>query len=131
MYLLLILFFGSLVGISFMIGRKFMVMQEGVVVHSSENLIRDSYEEWKHATIKNIKKYSYVTLVGTIRFYVHAVNFTKRQYETLEVKVKNIIQKKKKNNVVSTEPSKFLKMISDYKHKIRKIRHQINEEENL
>ena len=108
-----------------------MVMQEGVVVHSSENLIRDSYEEWKHATIKNIKKYSYVRLVGTIRFYVHALNFIKRQYETLKVKVKNIIAKKKKNNVVKTEPSKFLKMISDYKHKIRKIRHQINEEENL
>ena len=131
MYLLLILFFGSLVGITFMVSRKLMIPQEGVLVHHNEYITRESYEEWKHSAVKNIKKYSYLALVGTIRFYIHSLNFIKKQYEAVKSKATNMIQKRVKNNGVSTEPSKFLKMISDYKHKIRKIKHQIKEEENL
>jgi hypothetical protein len=131
MYFLLILFFGSLFGITFMIGRKLMVLQEGVVVHHNENLLKDSYEEWKRSVAKNFKKYSYLGLVATIRFYIHSLNFAKKQYEVVKIKAKDMIAKKSKNNDKKIEPNKFLKMISEYKHKIRKIRHQIKEEENL
>jgi hypothetical protein len=49
----------------------------------------------------------------------------------LKIKVKEILTKRSKNKVEKTEPNKFLKMISEYKHKIKKIKHQIKEEENL
>jgi len=133
MYFLLILFFGSLAGITFMIGRKYMVMQEGGVVHH-ENLFKDSYlEDLKRTLIKNSKRYSYVGLVVIVRFYVHSANFLKKKYEEAKIKIKEVYQRKVKKDVVveKREVSGFLKMISDYKHKIRKIRRQIKEEENL
>lgn len=130
MYFLLILFFGSLLGISFMIGRKFMALQEGVVFHHNENITEDSYEEWKHSTVKNFKKYGYLGLVATIRFYIHSLNFIKRQYETIKMKIKEIHAKKlETEGIKKVEANKFLKMISEYKRKIRTIKHQIKEEE--
>ncbi len=131
MYFLLILFFGSLVGIIFMIGRKLMALQEGVLVHHNENIMKDSYEEWRHSTVKNIKKYSYLGLVATIRFYIHFVNFVKKQYGLIKIKVKDSINKRSKKSEGKAETNKFLKMISEYKHKVKKIKHQIKEEENL
>lgn len=115
-----------------MIGKKLLVLEDGQIFHRKE-ISKDLYlEEWKNATIKNIKKYSYLGIVAIIRFYVHSLNFIKKQSEVLKIKVKNIIAKRSKNNEAKkVEPSKFLKMISEYKQKIRKIRHQIKEEENL
>jgi len=68
-----------------------------------------------------------------VRFYVHSANFLKKKYEEAKIKIKEVYQRKVKKDVVveKREVSGFLKMISDYKHKIRKIRRQIKEEENL
>jgi hypothetical protein len=112
-----------------MIGRKLVVLQG-----SSEigNIKEDPYlEEWKHATVKNIKKYSYLLLVAIIRIYVHSSNFIKLKYQELKLKIKNRFGKNKENEEAEKEASKFLKMITDYKHKIRKIRRQIKEEEEI
>jgi hypothetical protein len=70
--------------------------------------------------------------VASIRFYVHFVNFLKRNYTVAKTKITHVVEKRLKKNVVQKkEVNGFLKMISEYKHKIRKIRHQIKEEENL
>ncbi len=132
MYLLVILFFGSLAGIVFMIGRKLMVMQDGAMVHH-ENIFKDSYlEDLKRSLIKNSKKYSYIGVVATVRFYVHSTNFLKNKYGEVKIKIKELYQKKSKKEVTEKrEVSGFLKMISEYKHKLRKIKKQIKEEENL
>ena len=128
-YFLLILFFGSLLGIIFMIGRKLVIIQGNSEI---VNIKEDPYlEEWKHTTVKNIKKYSYLLLVAIIRTYVHSSNFIKLKYQELKLKIKNRFGKNKEKEEAEKEASKFLKMITDYKHKIRKIRRQIKEEEDL
>ena len=128
-YFLLILFFGSLLGIIFMIGRKLVIIQGNSEI---VNIKEDPYlEEWKHATVKNIKKYSYLLLVAIIRTYVHSSNFIKLKYQELKIKIKEKFGKNKEDAETKKEASKFLKMISEYKHKIRKIRRQIKEEEKI
>jgi hypothetical protein len=115
-----------------MIGRKLVILGDGQVLHKNA-IWKDSYlEEWKHSFIMNSKKYGYVGLVASVRAYVHFVNFLKRKYAVLKTKIAHVLDKRlKKGEVQKREVSGFLKMISEYKHKIRKIRHQINEEENL
>lgn len=131
MYFLLILFFGSLLGISFMIGRKLLMLQNGQVFNRDETFLKAPYlKELKQETVKNIKKHGYTGLVATIRFYIKSTNFLKNKYEEVKIKIKNIRQKNK-NNILEEkrEVSKFLKMISEYKHKIRALKHKIKEEE--
>ncbi|MDR3519896.1 MAG: hypothetical protein P4L63_03375 [Candidatus Pacebacteria bacterium] len=132
MYFLLILFFGSLLGITFMIGRKLVMFPDGQGLHKNATT-KDSYlEEWKYIIIKNGKKYGYLGLVASVRAYVHFVSFLKRKYTTVKMKLSQVLDKKfKKGSVQKREVSGFLKMISEYKYKIRKIRHQIKEEEDL
>jgi len=133
MYFLLILFFGSLFGITFMIGRKLMMLQNGQVLHREEDFLKIQHlEELKHLTIKNIKKHGYVGLVAIIRFYVQSSNFFKNKYEETKKKIKNIhIRKQNDGSLGKREVSNFLKMILEYKNKIRKIKEKVKEEENL
>ena len=133
MYFLLILFFGSLLSITFMIGRKLIILRGGQVAHESEAILNTLYlEEWKQAAVKSIRKYSYFGLVSVIRFYFRFSNLLKNKYQELKIKAKSM--RGKKSNGEKTEPreaSKFLKMISEYKYKIRRIKRQIKEEEDL
>lgn len=131
MYFLLILFFGSLAGISFMIGKKLLMLQNGQVFDRNETFLKAPHlEELKHKTIKNIKKYGYAGLVTTIRFYIKSTNLLKNKYEEARIKIKSLYSKKSNSETGDRqEISKFLKIISEYKRKIREIRHKINEEE--
>jgi len=134
MYFLLILFFGSLVGITFMVGKKLVLLKNGEVIyhHDAEEFFKDFFKSLKHESVKYFKKYGYIGLVATVRLYVHLANFLKRKYQETKIKFKEIYQRKVKKEVVEKrEVSGFLKLISEYKHKIRKIRRQIKEEENL
>jgi hypothetical protein len=130
MYFLLILFFGSLLGIIFMIGRKLVMLQNDYVVQREEIMFEVPFlKKAKHITIKNIKKHSYIGLVATIRFYIRSTNFLKNKYQEVKTKIKS----RNKEGIIDSEKkeiSKFLKMISEYKHKIREIKHKIKEEEN-
>jgi len=129
MYFLLILFFGSLFGITFMIGKKLLMLQNGEVLNREEVFLKTPYlEEWKQVTIKNIKKHSHTVLVTTIRFYVRSTNLLKNKYQKIKSRVKDM-NRKKLDEGERKEVSKFLKMISEYKQKIRKIKYKINEEE--
>ena len=137
MYYLLALFFISLFGIIIMIGRKLALVKSGeisVQMGSREKFLLEvpHLEKIKHFTIKNLKKYGRIGLVTTLRVYVRSSNFLKYQYQEIKIKIKNA--KKEKNLIDSAgernEASKFLKMISDYKHKIRELKHKIYEEEN-
>lgn len=135
MYFLLILFFGSLLGITFMIGRKLLMLQNGQMTYKDnvETFLKAQYlQELKHSAIKTTKKYSYLGLVTTIRFYFRGINLIKNKYGEVKIKIKNI-RHKNLNNISEEkrEVSKFLKMISEYKQKIRVLKHKIKEEENL
>jgi len=133
MYFLLTLFFASLLGIVFMIGRKLMLLQNGQVLQKEETVFRTpNLEEWKYLTVKNIKKYGYLGLVTTIRFYIRGTNFLKNKYREVRIKIKNMRERNSNGeSAEKREASGFLKMISEYKHKIREIKHKIKEEENL
>lgn len=133
MYIILILFFGSLLGITFMIGRKLVLLKRGRASMTEEIMLDIPYlTKWKDEIVKNIKKYGHTSLVATLRFYVRLNNFSKNRYQKLKSKLKNTDKNQNQQNdgtVEKIESSKFLKMISEYKHKIREIKHKIHEEE--
>jgi hypothetical protein len=83
----------------------------------------------KHLTIKSVRKYGHLTLVGTLRLYIRSANFLKYQYDNLKTRIINSGGNGSAED--KTRVSKFLKMMSEYKEKIREIKHQIKEEENL
>ena len=88
-------------------------------------------EKVKDLAVKNIKKYGHLSLVVTLRLYIRSTNFFKNKYEEIKIKIKNINTKNHANGDSSEkiEVSKFLKIISDYKRKIREMKHKIHEEE--
>jgi hypothetical protein len=139
MYFILILFFGSLFGITFMIGRKLLMLQNGQASYraNAETFLKAQYfEELKHSAIKTIKKHRYTGLVTIVRIYVRSSNFITNKYEQIKIKIKDIYNKKIHNKIEGEKKQeqkvpKFLKIISEYKQKIREIRHKIKEEENL
>ncbi|OGI94552.1 hypothetical protein A3A03_02105 [Candidatus Nomurabacteria bacterium RIFCSPLOWO2_01_FULL_40_18] len=133
MYLLLILFFASLISIVIMMGRKLFLLQNGQIASSSQD--ENSFEvphleKVKHFTIQNLKKYEHMLLVQILWLYVRSSNFLKSKYQELKIKINNKI---KTNHIGSEkkEISKFLKIIGDYKHKIKEIKHKIRKEEDL
>lgn len=131
MYFLLILFFASLFGIAIMIGRKLVLLRNGQAQFKEETFFRAEFlDEWKYLIIKNIKKYGYIGLVAMIRFYIRFSNFLRNKYQEIKIIIKNM-RGKKLNEDEKREVNRFLKIISEYKHKIREIKHKIKEEENL
>ena len=136
MYILLILFFGSLVAIIFMISRKLILIKNGGIPYHEEAFLKTPYmEEWKYLTIEKMKKHGYSILVGTIRVYVRGVSFIKNKYQEGKEKVLRTFAKSEgalANSAAHKEKvNGFLKMISEYKRKIRILKHKIKEEENL
>jgi hypothetical protein len=138
MQIILILFFASLAGIAVMIGRKLMMIQSGQI-ETREKIsleIPDS-QKIKHAAIRNAKKYGYMALVGTLRTYIRSTNFLKQKGAELKDRVKNKInvyfpnKHTEKVERKEGEVSSFLKTVSEYKHKIKHIKHQIKKEEGI
>ena len=133
MYFLFILFFGSLFSISFMIGRKLVMLQNGQIqiVSTPEDSFKTPYlKGLKHVTVKKLKVAGHTSLVETIRFYVKSSNLLKNKYQDAKIRVKSI-RKKNMEETEKKEISRFLKVISDYKRKIRKIKEKVKKEENL
>ncbi|MBP6883747.1 MAG: hypothetical protein KBC06_00745 [Candidatus Pacebacteria bacterium] len=132
MYITFILFFISLAGIMLMVGRKLAPVRNGQIfaqeyphpfVPHIENLKRFSY--------KSLRKYEHIALVATLRMYVRFSNYTKYSYSVLVAKIKTAINKDRFDGDTADkrEISKFLKIISDYKKRVRNIKHRIKEEE--
>ena len=105
MYLLLISFFLSLLGIIFMVGRKLVLLKNGNITTTEENETEFlNLKELKQVTFQNIRKYEHMVLVTVLRFYIRSINFLKVAYEKIETKIKNIRRKRQKD---SSEKSKF------------------------
>ena len=132
MYWLVIIFFAALLAIIVMIGRKLMLLRSGEinVTHAGEFIESEYIDEIKDATIQNIKKHSYTGVVVMVRLYVKFTNFLKSQWENLKTRVDNAYEKFLSTESGETrEVSKFLKMVSDYKRKLREIKHKVKKEE--
>ena len=117
-----------------MIGKKLILLKNGKIEYT-ERVLFDipNLDEIKNVATKNSKRYGYVILVETIRFYVRTSLLVKYIYFKTKKKIKEIYHKyfphKVKENK-EKEVSKFLRMVSDYKHKIKNIKDKIEEEEN-
>ncbi len=134
MYTLIILFFASLLGMIFMLGRKLVVLQQEPVVLLDEQVLIESkdFKELKHIIVKKSQQFGYIVLVEIIRFSVRSSKVIKKVYHETKTK----INKKFRKNKISTgsepekrEASSFLKKVSEYKHKLKKIKHKVIEEE--
>jgi len=136
MYLPFIFFFLSLAGIIVMIGRELVLIKNGQVirVEHSHPFVGD-IQKIKHLTFKKSKKFGYAILFVTLRFFIKSSNFIKTKSIILIEKIKDKV--KKKNNILNNETTEkkevsgYLKVISEYRQKIKKIKHIIKEEEGI
>ena len=133
---LLILFFISLVGIIFMIGKKMIFLKNNqVIIEEGYTFGAPHVDEIKYVTVKKLKEYGYILVVTTIRFSMKSSKFIKNTSEVVYRKIKDKLLKSKNGieEEVSDkkEVSKFLKMVSEYKHKLNRIKHKIKEEEGI
>ncbi|MDQ3075531.1 MAG: hypothetical protein M3Q34_00145 [bacterium] len=120
-----------------MIVRKLVVLKNrqilntGKFTHDFAIEVPD-FEEVKGAAQKNLKKYSYEALVATLRVYILSTNLLKNKYKIAKERIQKIKRGGKANLIVEPkEENKFLKMMSDYKRKIKKIKKKIKQEEGL
>ncbi len=133
MYYLLTLFFASLLGITLMIGRKLVLLESGRLSYERKDVPRVPYaEEIKRQAVKSAKKHAYRGLVGAIRLYVRASHFLKNTYEEMKTSIRTMRRKDEGGEASEKkEASGFLKRVSEYKRKIRRIKQKVKEEENL
>ena len=133
-YILLVLFFISLSSIIIMIGRKLVLLQNGQIRddNTAEEISFGIHhlQKIKHLTVANLKKYEHKALVETLRLYVKTANLLKNKYQAIKIKIRDIKMRNHANGE-KKEISKFLKIIGDYKNRIREIKHKIKKEENL
>src|SRR3989338_8732371 len=125
---LLIIFFISLIGAGAMIGRKVVMLRRGEVKEEGEMLIKiPPLSHVENATLEGLKIWGDALLVVTVKMYVQSVNLVKSLYGQAKSNLKKIINTYYRPNGEEGEKevSKFLKMISTYKNKIRKIKHKI------
>ena len=139
MYFFLILFFISLIAITIMISRKLLLLSNIEGHHHNsylgEVLISDmfDFDKLKKLTFKNGKKIGHATIWITLRIYIISSNFVNKKRKEIVVKVKNRLNRNRHNSITEEkkEVSKYIKMISEYRQKIRKIKHKIKEEEGI
>jgi hypothetical protein len=133
MTLLLSLFFISLISITIMFGRKLAMIKEGgEIIENNQNTLEVPYvAEIKHITVRKVRRFGYVGLVTTIRLYFRSKNLIKTKYEDLKTKMKQVHKNEMLEGTNKKEMSRFLKVMSDYKNKVRRIKHQIEEEEKI
>lgn len=132
MYILFTLFILSLLSISAMIGRKLIVLRNGEFLDKEEFSVEvPIFEEMRYVTGKTVKKIGYVTLVTSMRLYFRSANFVKNKYDFTKTKIKDLKNRGIGNEKLQSqkEISKFLQVISEYKGKIKTIKHKIREEE--
>lgn len=116
-----------------MFGRKLLMLQNGEILQTQEPVLPASLlEEWKRSAVQNLKRFGYALLVTTIRLSVRFSNLLKNKYQEIKTKIRNTLDKNPNSaSPEKQEISRFLKMVSEYKQKVREIKHRVEEEENL
>ncbi|MCM2339437.1 MAG: hypothetical protein NDI62_03210 [Burkholderiales bacterium] len=137
MYTPLIFFFISLAGIVIMIWRELVLVRNGTIIkaqHYSHPFVLD-LEKIKYLTYKNLKRFSYIALFVTLRFFIKSSNFLKTKgkitLEKLATKIRKSKLGRKSEALEKKEVSKYLRVISEYRQKIRQMKHRIKEEEGI
>lgn len=121
-----------------MIGRRLVILKRKHVLRA-EAFTYDfaievpDFDEVKDVAHKNLKKISYKALVYTLRAYLISLNILKNKYKELSERIKKMKNRNGDDAQVPEirEANKFLKMMTEYKTKITKIKKKIKEEEGL
>ena len=121
-----------------MIGRKLMLLNnlEGHTIHNTtETFLSEilDFNKIKHLTIKNSKKMGHTTIWVILRIYLISSNFINKKRKEIVVKIKEKIKKhhKSEETIQPKEDSKYIKIISEYRQKIKHMKHKIKEEEGI
>jgi hypothetical protein len=132
MYTLLILFFTSLFCIVVMIWRRLALVRSGSIV-VEENLPHPFIPELhkiKRLSFKGLKKLLDIIIIIALRLYVKLVNFLKNQYGKIKMKIRSMSQENRDGSgLLNREANKVLKVVSEYKNKIHRMKKNIVEEE--
>lgn len=126
---LVLIFFISLGAMATMLKRKIVLLGNGHVNAKEKELELPYVVEVKNIFLKKTRQFGYVGVVTIIRLYFKSFNFLKAKYAVLKNKVNSLGKTELKNGNGQKELNGFLKVVSDYKEKIKKIKHRIKEEE--
>jgi len=141
MSLSLFFFLLSLLGIVLMIGRKLVLVRSGK--YGSLNgeeidillFVTPNLEKIKLLTFRNVKRLGYFTVFATLRLMIKSSNFVKVKSRLLVGAIKNRLKKDKdeliEEIVEKKEVSKYLRVISEYRQKIKRMKHIIKEREGI
>jgi hypothetical protein len=116
-----------------MVWRKKALLQSGKVAteYTFEKRNEIEYlENLKKISVFNIKRSGHFMLVIILRLYLRSLNFLKEKWSELKKRIIQISETRNKNGEIA-QTSKFLKVMAEYKNKIREIKHKIQEEENI
>jgi len=118
-----------------MIGKKLVLVRNG---HSTEiehiHLFPIDFKKIKYSSFQITKKFIYIMIFITLRSYLLSSKFIKEKSKILIKKIENKLKKNIdgiSDELEKKEVSKYLKMISEYRQKIRKMKHQIKREEGI
>ena len=131
----LILFLISLAGITVMIGRKLsLVRSDQMVKVMHPHPFVPELQKVKKITSKGAKRLGYIMLFVTLRFFIKSSNSIKVKSRLLIKELNDRLKKASSKSADGTgkkEVSKYLRTISDYRQKIRKMKHMIKKEEGI
>lgn len=135
MTIILILFFLSLCAMIFIVGKRLIdIREKQIQVREDMAVDMPDLQDIKILVFKKLKRYTYITLVISIRLWIISSNYLKRKYKDLKKKTIELFDKytsDKKTNDAPREVSKFLKVMSEYKKEVKKIKHRIKKEEGI
>jgi hypothetical protein len=121
-----------------MLGRKmFLLKKAGFPKEPAEKFIvrAVNWDEVKNTISRNLKKYGQIIIFVSLRIYILSVHNLKQHYFRLAEKIKKIIrqnfQRADKDPLEKQEVSKFLKVVSEYRQKIKKMKRRIKAEEGI
>ncbi len=135
--LLITLFFGSLLGIIIVIGRKLTIIRENGIIEASikhPHPFVPEIQKIKYLAFRNAKKYEHLALVAIIKFYLEFSKFFKNSYQKIKITAKDKWSKyisHSSSDISERQTSKFLKMISGYKDRIKHIKYKIKNGEEI
>jgi len=121
-----------------MIGRKLVLLNnmEGHNTHNvTETFLSEilDFDKIKNTTIKNLRRVEHVLIWIILRTYLVSKNFVNKKSKEIVEKIKTRLNRNRQNHILEEkkEVSKYIKVISDYRQKIRHIKHKIKEEEGI
>lgn len=131
MTFILILFFVSLLSIVIILYRRVILIRNNEMVIIDESPLLPDAKEVHHVIVKNAKAYSLFFIAIFLRTYIRSSVIIKKKTSETYTKVKNKLSGNPGEVATSEkkEVSAFLRNISEYKKKIKKLKKQIVEEE--